>query len=249
MTKSNPFTWPARPFFLFRNARERSISHQKTGCWIYLTHSCTQLTTERSIYSFRPKQRTGCTGLAKESKPSRNAFDTTLSSMVTRSKSNFLAQFQMTFFALRLSVEINNSFKLTCEQSVEVPLKVRRCAYAPQRGLTREVQHPVIRDGIPSEGSESQSLSGSHIQFTGDFVAFCLSDFAHAHSFGEILSKQSVEVFVGAPLPRVIQGSEVALDGVNLLDDLVIMKLCAVVKRDRLEALSGAPRWPSWPPR
>ncbi len=90
----------------------------------------------------------------------------------------------------------------------------------------------------PVRGSESQSLSRPHIQFTGDFVAFCLSDFAHAHSFGEILSKQSVEVFVGASLPRVIRGSEVALDGVNLLDDLVIMKLCAVVKRDRLEALS-----------
>ena len=90
----------------------------------------------------------------------------------------------------------------------------------------------------PVRGSESQSLSRPHIQFTSDFVAFCLSDFAHAHSFGEILPKQSVEVFVGAPLPRMIRGSEVALDGMNLLDDLVIMKLGAVVKRDRLEALA-----------
>lgn len=90
----------------------------------------------------------------------------------------------------------------------------------------------------PVRGSESQSLSGSHIQFTGDFVAFCLSDFAHAHSFGEILPKQSVEVFVGTPLPRVIRGCEVALDRMNLLDDLVIMKLGTVVERDRLEAPS-----------
>ena len=72
----------------------------------------------------------------------------------------------------------------------------------------------------------------------GDSIAFCLGDFAHTHSFGEILSKQSVEVFVGASLPRVIRGREVAFDGVNLLKDLVIMELGAVVKRDRFEAFA-----------
>lgn len=90
----------------------------------------------------------------------------------------------------------------------------------------------------PVRGSESQSLPGAHIQFASHFVAFGLCDFAHAHSFWEVLPKQSIEVLVGAPLPRVIGGGEVALDWVNLLDGLVIMELGAVVERDRLEALA-----------
>ena len=56
----------------------------------------------------------------------------------------------------------------------------------------------------PVRGSESQSLSGSHIQFTGDFVTFCLSDFAHAHSFGEILPKQAIGVLIAPPLAGAV---------------------------------------------
>lgn len=90
----------------------------------------------------------------------------------------------------------------------------------------------------PVRGSESQSLSGAHIQFARHFVAFSLRDFAHGHSFWEVPPKQSVEVLVGAPLPRVIRGGEVALDRVHLLDGLVVMELGAVVERDRLEPLA-----------
>jgi hypothetical protein len=91
--------------------------------------------------------------------------------------------------------------------------------------------HPVRRP-------ESQSLSGSHIQFSGNFVAIGLGYFAHARPLLEILPKQSIEVFVGASLPRVIRVGKVALDGVNLLKNLAVMELRSVVKGDRLEPLA-----------
>lgn len=77
----------------------------------------------------------------------------------------------------------------------------------------------------PVRGSNPLFISGAHIQFVRHFVAFSLRDFAHVNSFWEVLPEQSVEVLVGAPFPRVIVGSEVALDRVHIAPG--IFRACA----------------------
>ena len=80
------------------------------------------------------------------------------------------------------------------------------------------------------------TLSWSGVQPVGHCVAIGLSDGGHASLFGNVLADQAVEVLVAAPFPRMVGGSEVALEREMLLELLVAVELGAVVEGDRLES-------------
>jgi len=68
------------------------------------------------------------------------------------------------------------------------------------------------------------------VQLVGDPVALFLSQTFHAGAPGQVLSEQAIEVFVASPLPRMIGRGEVALDREDALQDLITVKLGAVVE-------------------
>jgi hypothetical protein len=82
---------------------------------------------------------------------------------------------------------------------------------------------------------ESQSFSRPHIQLTSHLIAIGLGNRAHTHALGEVLPQESVEVFVGASLPRMVGRGEIAFDGVNHFNDPVVVELRSVVEGDGLE--------------
>lgn len=69
----------------------------------------------------------------------------------------------------------------------------------------------------------------------GDEVTVLLSYFAEASSLGKVPSKQAVEVFVAATLPRPMWIGEVAADIGGPLQQFIAVELGAAVPGDRLE--------------
>ena len=55
-------------------------------------------------------------------------------------------------------------------------------------------------------------LAGSVVEFSGDVITLRLSEMLHASSLWYVLPQQAVEVLVGASLPGMIGGGEVALE-------------------------------------
>lgn len=60
----------------------------------------------------------------------------------------------------------------------------------------------------------------------------------HGFGFREILTNETVGVFIGAALPRVMRRGEEEFNAGFLLDGFVPVKLCAIVSSDCLNALS-----------
>ena len=58
----------------------------------------------------------------------------------------------------------------------------------------------------------------------------------HAAAPGQVLTNQSVRVFVGASLPRVVWVGEVEAHAGLLLDAPVVVEFRSVVRRDGLHA-------------
>jgi len=67
-------------------------------------------------------------------------------------------------------------------------------------------------------------------------IALCLGKRFEAHSLRQILTYESVSVFVSASLPRVIGSGEVEFDAGTILYRFVVVELGAIVKRDGVEA-------------
>ena len=63
---------------------------------------------------------------------------------------------------------------------------------------------------------------------------------AQTFAFGQVLSDQSVGVFVGAAFPGVVGRGEVAGGSAVLLKFLVVVELGAVVEGDGVEGVLGA---------
>ena len=82
------------------------------------------------------------------------------------------------------------------------------------------------------------SLSRSVVEIVGDVIALCLGDMAHAGASWQILSQQSVEVFIAAALPGVIRRGEVHGEWEALFEERVIVKLRAIVQREALEVVA-----------
>ena len=55
------------------------------------------------------------------------------------------------------------------------------------------------------------------VEFVGDVITLFLIDILHADSLWYVLTQQSVEVLVGASLPRMIRGGEEAFEIEGLL--------------------------------
>ena len=80
------------------------------------------------------------------------------------------------------------------------------------------------------------ALSGSEVQSGGYGVTIDLRYGGHGYLFGNVLSDQTVDILVGSAFPRMIRGSEVALQREALLEVFVTVEFGAVVESDRLEA-------------
>ena len=78
-------------------------------------------------------------------------------------------------------------------------------------------------------------LARSGVDLVSDGVAMVLVDPVHVVTFGEILADESVGVFVGASLPGVVGGCEVAGYKLRLFDLLVVVELGAIVEGDCAE--------------
>ena len=82
---------------------------------------------------------------------------------------------------------------------------------------------------------EAIAFPRSCVQFSDCLVAVGLSFTGQASPFPEVLPEQAVEVFVAAPLPRVVRVGEVAAHTGGFLDLPIAVELGAVVPGDRLE--------------
>ena len=80
--------------------------------------------------------------------------------------------------------------------------------------------------------SEAMALSWPAVESMGERLAIGLGNPGHRDSFGDVLTDEAVKVLVGASFPGVIGGSEVALQGETLFQNLVVMELSAVVESD-----------------
>jgi hypothetical protein len=80
------------------------------------------------------------------------------------------------------------------------------------------------------------ALSGSEVQSGGNSVTIDLRNSGHGYLFRNVLADQTVEILVGSAFPRMIGGSEVALQREALLEVFVTVEFGAVVESDRLEA-------------
>ena len=74
------------------------------------------------------------------------------------------------------------------------------------------------------------------VEFAGDVITLFLINILHANSLWYVLTQQAVEVLVGASLPRMIRGGEVALEVELLLQLCIVVELGSVVQAERLEA-------------
>src|ERR1700682_853052 len=88
--------------------------------------------------------------------------------------------------------------------------------------------------------AEAVPFSRSVVQIVGDLIAAQLGNGAHAAALRQVRAEQTVEVFVAATLPGVVWRGEVDLDRESLLESEVVVKLGAVVQRDRLEVCAVA---------
>ena len=73
------------------------------------------------------------------------------------------------------------------------------------------------------------------VEIVGDLIALRLRHIAHADALGKVLSQQAVEVFVAATLPRVVRRGEIDLHRELPFECDVVVKLGAVIERERLE--------------
>ena len=82
-----------------------------------------------------------------------------------------------------------------------------------------------------------QPLSGAAIQFRRDPIAVVLGEVGHALSLGQILPDQTIRVFVGAALPRMMQRREIEASAGGPLELGVLVELRAIVDRDRAHGM------------
>ena len=80
------------------------------------------------------------------------------------------------------------------------------------------------------------AFAWSCIEFVCNQFAVGLGDVLHGVSFFEVLSDQSVCVFVGAALPRVVGCGEVADHRVLGFDAGIVVELGSVIEGDGLES-------------
>lgn len=81
-----------------------------------------------------------------------------------------------------------------------------------------------------------QPLSGSGVESIGNQAAVELRDCVHAGAFGQVLTDQSVRVFVGSPLPRVMRVGEIEARAALSFDVLIVVKFRSVVSGDGMDA-------------
>ena len=70
---------------------------------------------------------------------------------------------------------------------------------------------------------------------TGDAVTVGLGEASQACSFGQVLSDETVGVFVGSPFPGVVRGGEEEASGGGGLEELVALELGTVVGSDGVD--------------
>lgn len=91
--------------------------------------------------------------------------------------------------------------------------------------------------GTLLRGKEAKSFSWPRVKLRSNGVAMVLVQRRHGFGFWQILSDETVGVFVGTTLPRVMRGGEVEFDTGFSLDGFVTVELRAIVGGDRLNAL------------
>jgi hypothetical protein len=113
--------------------------------------------------------------------------------------------------------------------------------FAPQQGLV--VIEALLRRSI------AETFPRSCVEPVREDVTLALGQACHAGPFRKVLAEQAVEILVTAALPGVVRRREVHQDAGGGFEGLVVMKLCAVVGRERLEVVRGSSDQPTEPRR
>ena len=103
------------------------------------------------------------------------------------------------------------------------------------------------KDGLVVDivrGEEAVAFAGAVVEFSGDQLALRLGQTGEAGAFGEVLTDESVGVFVGAALPSVMWISEVDLGPEEPLDIFEAMELGAVIGGDAMHWVQLAEQQP-----